>query len=245
MSRSFYVSLVSLTLCLGVATGCGSGGGASSSTSPQNPTPTLSTLNPNTADAGSAALTVTAVGTGFIPTSAIAWNGTALATTYVSTTSLTAQIPSSDLASAGKANIMVQNPGPGGGTSAALTFTVNPPPNPVPTITSLSPDNAVEGGAAFTLTVTGTQFIATSEILWNSSPISTTYVSSTSLTAQIPSSDLASADKANITVQNPGPGGGTSAALIFTVNPSPNPVPTITSLSPDNAVSYRARRHSC
>jgi hypothetical protein len=154
----------------------------------------------------------------------------------VSSTSLTAQIPSSDLASAGKANITVQNPGLGGGSSAALTFTVNPLPNPVPTITSLSPDDAVEGGAAFTLTVTGTQFIATSEILWNSSPISTTYVSSTSLTAQIPASDLASAGKANITVQNPGPGGGTSAALTFTVNPLPNPVPTITSLSPDDAV---------
>ena len=187
--------------------------------SAQNPAPTLSTLSPNTANAGSAALTITTAGTGFISTSAIAWNGTALATTYVSSTSLSAQIPASDLASAGKASFTVQNPAPGGGTSAALTFTVTPPPNPVPTITSLAPDHAVESGAAFPLTVTGTQFIATSEILWNSSPVSTTYVSSTSLTAQIPASDLTSAGTASVAVQNPAPGGGTSNSLSFTINP--------------------------
>jgi hypothetical protein len=67
--------------------------------------------------------------------------------------------------------------------------------------------------------VTGTQFIATSEILWNSSPISTTYASSTSLTAQIPASELTSAGTASVAVQNAVPGGGSSNSLSFTIKP--------------------------
>ncbi|MFZ0581744.1 MAG: IPT/TIG domain-containing protein [Candidatus Acidiferrales bacterium] len=180
--------------------------------------PTLSGLNPNSASAGGAALTVTASGTGFVSASMIEWNGTALGTTYASSTSLTAQIPSSDLSSTGTASVTVQNPAPGGGTSSAVTFTISAPPNPTPTATSISPSSGTVGGAAFMLTVTGTQFISSSQVLWNGSPATTTYVSSTSLTAQIPASDLSSAGMATVAVQNPTPGGGTSGNLTFTIN---------------------------
>jgi hypothetical protein len=50
--------------------------------------------------------------------------------------------------------------GCGGGTAS----TVNPTPtaNPTPTITTISPNSAVAGGAAFTLTINGTNFVAAS-----------------------------------------------------------------------------------
>jgi hypothetical protein len=57
----------------------------------------------------------------------IEWNGATLSSTYVSSTSLTAQIPASDLSSTGSANVAVQNPPPGGGTSHSISFIINSP----------------------------------------------------------------------------------------------------------------------
>jgi hypothetical protein len=208
---------LSFLLCLGI--GCGGGGGSQSgSGQTQNPVPVLSGVNPNSVTAGSTVLTITASGSGFISTSVIAWNGTALTTSYVSSTSLIAQVPVSDLSSAGTATVAVQTPAPGGGTSGVLSFTISAPANPTPTLTSLSPTSATAGSAAFTLTVTGTQFISTSQILWNGAALTTIYVSSTSLTAQVPASDLSSVGTVMVAVQTPAPGGGASSALTFSIN---------------------------
>jgi hypothetical protein len=68
---------------------------------------------------------MTASGSGFVAASVIEWNGAVLATTFVSSTSLSAQIPASDLSSAGAASVAVQSPPPGGGTSGSLTFSIN------------------------------------------------------------------------------------------------------------------------
>jgi hypothetical protein len=114
---------------LSFAVGCGGGGGSQGgSPPPHNPMPTLSGVTPNSAIAGSAALTLTASGTGFVSDSVVVWNSAALTTTYVSSTSLTAQIPASDLSSPGSASITIQNPTPGGGTSAGLTFNISTSP---------------------------------------------------------------------------------------------------------------------
>src|SRR5277367_4046444 len=40
----------------------------------------------------------------------------------------------------------------------------NQSPSPTPTITTISPNTAVAGGAAFTLTINGTNFVATSMV---------------------------------------------------------------------------------
>ena len=207
-----------LSCCLCLEPGCGGGGGSGSS-APQNPVPGLSSVSPNSADAGSAALTITASGSDFISASVIEWNGVGLATTYGSSTSLTAQIPASDLSALGTASITVQNPAPGGGTSSTLVFTINAPPNPAPIATSLSPSSANVGGPSFTLTVTGTNFVSSSEVLWNGSQVATTFVSGTSLTAQIPASDLSATGTTSVAVQTPTPGGGTSAGLPFIIGP--------------------------
>src|SRR5438552_1987723 len=99
--------------------------------------------------------------------------------------------------------------------NATLTLAINAPP----TITSLSPTCATAGGAQFTLTVNGTNFVSGSTVRWNGSALATTFVSSTQLTATVPASLIASAGSAPITVVTPC--GGTSGAATFTIVNTP------------------------
>src|SRR5665811_1869006 len=149
-----------------------------------NPVPTTTSWSPNAATAGDSGFTLTVNGTNFVAGSVVKWEGADRTTTYVSATRLTASIPASDIVTAGTASVTVFNPTPGGGTSNAQTFTINSP-NPVPTTTSLSPSSATAGGAAFTLTVNGTNFVAGSVVRWEGADRTTTYVSATRLTASI------------------------------------------------------------
>ena len=87
-----------------------------------------------------------------------------------------------------------------------------------PTLASLSPDSAAKGGPAFTLTVNGSNFESGSVVRWNGATRTTTFVSTTQLTAAIPATDVAAADTASVTVQNPPiPGGAGSNPLPFTI----------------------------
>ena len=128
-----------------------------------------------------------------------------------------------------------------GGTTYAddngwWVFSTEAPANPIPTITSISPNNATSGGSAFTLTVNGTNFVNSSKVRWNGSDRTTTYVNSTQLTASITAADIASVGTATVTVFTPTPGGGTSGGVTFTIN-STNPVPTVSSISPTSATA--------
>jgi len=183
-----------------------------------NPVPATTSLSPASATAGGAAFTLTVNGSNFITDSVVRWNGTDRTTTYVSSTQLTASITAADIATAGTASVTVFNPAPGGGISNAQVFVISVPDNPVPATTSLSPASATEGGAAFTLTVNGSNFIAGSVVRWNGLDRTTTYVSSTQLTASITAADIATAGTASVTVFNPAPGGGISNAQVFTVS---------------------------
>ena len=116
--------------------------------------------------------------------------------------------------------------GGGGGTPPPL-----PPPNPVPTLTSISPISAAAGGVAFTLTAHGSNFISSSVLRWGGQRRTTTYISSTQLTATISATDITTAGPVAVTVFNPSPGGGTSNSLDFTVSAGP----IISSLEPANA----------
>jgi trimeric autotransporter adhesin len=106
-------------------------------------------------------------------------------------------------------------------TIGTQTFTVTQSgENPLPTLNSLNPASASGGGSAFTLTVTGTGFVTGATVRWNGANRTTTFVSNTQMTAQIPASDLMTLGPATITVFNPAPGGGTSNALNFNVTAS-------------------------
>jgi sugar lactone lactonase YvrE len=87
----------------------------------------------------------------------------------------------------------------------------------VPTITTLSPTSAITGGAAFTLTVNGTNFVTGAVVKWNTTSLTTTFVSATQLTAAVTASLLSTGGAVTITVVNPPPGGGTSTGATFNV----------------------------
>lgn len=93
----------------------------------------------------------------------------------------------------------------------------------VPHLTSLSPASAKAGGAAFTLTVNGSNFTFSSFVRWNGSNRPTAFFNSHQVSAQISASDIASTGTVLVTVVNPGLGGGTSSALPFTILPPTEP----------------------
>ena len=200
-------------------TGCGGGSGAPTHTT--NPVPQIASLSPNSTAAGEAAFTLIVTGTGFISGSVVRWNRADRTTTFVSSSQLTATISANDIAVSGTFQVTVFNPSPGGGTSNALTFTIN---NPAPTLSLIAPNSAFAGGGDFTLTATGSQFVSNSVVHWNGSNRATTFVTSTELQAAILASDIAAVGTAQVTVFNPGPGGGTSAPQAFTISlASPTP----------------------
>jgi hypothetical protein len=121
------------------------------------------------------------------------------------------------LKTAGVFSVTVSNPAPGGGTSEPQTFTVN---NPVPTLTSITLSSVRNGNPDVPLSLVGTNFVPTSVVQWNGTPLSTTYVDATDVNATIPAADLKTAGVFSVTVSNPAPGGGTSEPQTFTVVPA-------------------------
>jgi probable HAF family extracellular repeat protein len=86
--------------------------------------PNLTSLSPSSAAAGGAAFTLTVAGANFIPGVTVGWNGTALETSYVSGTQLTASVPASEIAITGTASVTVTTTA---GTTGAATFAIHPP----------------------------------------------------------------------------------------------------------------------
>src|ERR1700730_12515179 len=83
-----------------------------------NPVPFINDpLVPTSVAPGGPGFTLTVNGTGFASGSKVNWNGTALPTSFVSSSRLTSSVPGSDIATAGSAWVTVTNPAPGGGTS--------------------------------------------------------------------------------------------------------------------------------
>src|ERR1700683_1426778 len=90
--------------------------------------------------------------------------------------------------------------------------------NPVPQIElPLNPSSITVGSAGLTLTVHGYGFTEGSEVKWNGSARTTTYISSHELTAAILAHDVESAGKGSISVANTTPRGGTSNVVYFPI----------------------------
>jgi FG-GAP-like repeat len=117
----------------------------------------------------------------------------------------------------------------GGVLTNTVPLTVTLPP--VPTLTGLSVSSAVQAEGA-TVTLTGTSFISpTLDAGIGITFVNVSVTSSTSITATFVVASTAPVGDHNVTVTN---SGGTSNALVFTV--LPHPAPTLTSISPANAV---------
>lgn len=203
----------------------------------------ISSLSPSNITAGSPQFTLVVTGAGFVAKTVVQWNGKTLPTT-VSTdsagniTGITATVAASLVATPGTAFVNTFQPHSGAGTnglSNPLAFIINPAANPVPVVSGISPNCAVAGGASFTLTVTGSNFLPTSDpsggsqVRWLTTTSQQTLTltgagNSTQLQATVPATLIAAAGNASVAVFNPpspgngGSGGGTSQnAAAFTI----------------------------
>jgi hypothetical protein len=189
------------------------------SSPPENPVPNITSLSPPLVPIGSPSFTLTVNGTGFVPTSAVTFNLFEQATTYVSSTKLTAKIPAESIAQAGPFTyVWVTNPAPGGGQSGLVNFPLS---DGVPSVTSLSPPSVTAGSFSFTLTISGTGF-GLASVYWNGTLLQGVGGGSSSpnqVQIGIPYTLIATPGTVQITIVNAPPGGGTSNAATFTILP--------------------------
>lgn len=114
MSRfclTLLLAFVSLTAACGYGSHYMGGNGA----------PSITSLSPNMATAGDADFVLTVNGSGFGTDAVVFWNGTALPSTYATTTKVTATVSAADVATAGVIPVYVRS---GGKNSNMMNFTV-------------------------------------------------------------------------------------------------------------------------
>jgi YVTN family beta-propeller protein len=99
--------------------------------------------------------------------------------------------------------------------------------HPIPTATALSPTSITAGTSEVDLVVTGSGFVPASRVQLDGIDHATLFVADTRLRAPLVASELLQPRTAEITVFNPAPGGGTSAALSFTIEAALPPGTTL------------------
>lgn len=104
-------------------------------------------------------------------------------------------------------------------STATPDFTSGTIVTPLPAVASISPQAVSAGSGAVSLTITGTNFQSSSSVLWNGTPLITNVLSASALEATVPSTDLAAASTALVTVSN-GPDGSSNGSLAFTITPA-------------------------
>src|SRR5205823_5036798 len=114
----------------------------------ENPSPILTDVSPRQLRSNQQNVELTVTGSNFVNGSTVRVSSSSLATTFVSSTQLTAALPPP--LPLGKVTVTVNNIAPGGGTSSGIDIEIAAQ---APTLTSVSP-SAVQAGA--TIQVSGT-----------------------------------------------------------------------------------------
>jgi hypothetical protein len=121
--------------------------------------------------------------------------------------------------------------------SPAVPFTITGT-NTVPVVTTISPTSATAGGAGFTLTLNGSNFVLGATVKFGATAgLVPSSITGTQIMVTIPASAIASAGSPAVTVNNPAPGGGPSNSVAFTVNANTS---TFTATGPANPVTIVA-----
>jgi hypothetical protein len=109
--------------------------------------------------------------------------------------------------------------------------------NPIPNVTSLSPQTVYVKSPTTTVTINGSGFVPSSlaylQNFQNNARLPTTFVSATKLTAQIPDTVLGNLGQVPLFVSNPQPGGGVSFTSLDVVAGEPS----IGNVSPTSIVA--------
>lgn len=189
-----------------------------------SPTPVLTSASPNSVVVGNSS-NLALTGTGFEPDSQVQLNGAAVTTTFVSATSLGANLTATQLAQAGTGQLAVFNPAPAGGTSAALSLQIT---QPIPVLASVAPASVLAGSGAVPLNLTGSDFSATASVTANGTALIVSAQTSTSISATLPASFVAQGGTISLVVTNPGTNAESSSPQIIAAVG----MPTVTALSP-------------
>jgi hypothetical protein len=138
-----------------------------------NPAPSISATSPTHARANTGPMTLQVIGTGFSTFSVVRWNGASRPTRLISTTTLEATIAASDMPAAGTAWVSVHTPAPGGGTTNALAFTIDPSATLTVSASAVGPGSPVTvtlthgfGGSSDWLSLSRTDAPDTSYLQW-------------------------------------------------------------------------------
>jgi hypothetical protein len=129
----------------------------------------------------------------FAQNAVVQWNGTPLATTFVSGTQLTAVVPANLTAAPATAAVTVAS---AGAVSQAVNFVIDAPLE----IDSINPALVLAGADAFVLSVSGIGFAAGTTVQWNGAALPTTLISASQVTAAVPANLVANLGAAAITV---------------------------------------------
>jgi len=214
-------------------------------TGASNPVPVIASLTPNNANQGTNNLVVQINGTDFVTGGTLSTFGPGITLNsafFINSTQLTVNISIAPDATPGARNVTYTNVGPGGGTSNAVAFTVNAVSNPVPVLSSITP-NSGQQGQAVNVTLSGSNFVSGATVQVSGSGVtasSVSFVNSTTITAVFTVAGGATVGARSVTVTNPGPGGGASGSQTFTVNAASNPVPVLSSISPNSGQQGQA-----
>ena len=89
-----------------------------------NAVPWITSLTPASVPAGSAAQSITIIGSGFLAASTATFNGASRQVTYINPSQITIALTAADLQTVGSYPVALTNPAPGGGPSNTVSFTV-------------------------------------------------------------------------------------------------------------------------
>jgi IPT/TIG domain len=199
------------------------GGGTSRSDSVKftfglRPAPTLTSIAPTFIPLGADSAVITLTGTNFSRSGFIYFGEeNYIGGVYVSRTSMYVTVPASRTRTAQRNTMYVRVAEPGGGRTLALPFEVRAP---MPEITSLRQNSTPAGQAGFEIQITGTGFLASSNVSYNGGVRPTRLVAPGTLAIALAESDLVRAGVFPIVVTNAGPGGGASNPVPFTITGS-------------------------
>jgi hypothetical protein len=178
--------------------------------------PSLTSLEPFTALAFSPPLTLTVEGTDLVSGTVVLWNGAALPTTFVDDEHLIAEVGTAQLSDAASVVVTARSPAPANLVSDGLPFEVYALR---PTISSVSPNSISAGSPATVLTINGANFAPDAQVLWNGEPLTTTWVNSDRLRAQVGAALLHYGQTVGLAVRNQTPEERTSPQVTFEVLP--------------------------
>lgn len=195
--------------------------------------PTISSIDPTIAAAGSAQQDVYVTGNNFLSTEEVfigpsGQAGTAVPTTFLSTTLLRATIPAPQLSAAGPMQVTVQTPN--GGLTAPVTQTLTLFATR-PALVSALPESVAQGSPNANVALIGGFFSAAApnvtSAIFNGASVLSTLNSSRQLSITVPGSALQTEGLFPIVVQNAGvaPGEPSVAGMNLAVTPTASFIP--------------------